>query len=382
MKLNIPQYVKKVVDTLNKNGYEAYVVGGAVRDTLLGQSPDDWDVTTNAMTEDVKKCFDRHFDTGIKHGTVTVLVDKKPVEVTTYRIDGEYKDNRRPESVSFTCDIKDDLKRRDFTINAMAYNHIDGIVDLFGGVDDLKNKILRCVGDADTRFKEDALRILRAIRFAIRLGFTIDDQTFDSIKSNCRLLENISGERIRTELMKMLETSDDLHLLFESGVAEAIFPEIEFEYVTLNVPCDRELKLAALLYNVTNARPFFNRLKFDNKTKFNVLGILQCCYENVEETDYGIKKILSKYGVELFEKSLVVMQCYGKDVKKLKEIFNEVKMHPYCTKDLAITGNDIIKLGITGKDVGKIMNHMLDVVMKNPSLNSKKELLDIALEIK
>ncbi len=382
MKLNIPQYVKKVMDTLNKNGYDAYVVGGAVRDALLGQCPDDWDVATNGLTEDVKKCFDRHFDTGIKHGTITVLMGEHTVEVTTYRIDGEYKDNRRPESVDFTQNLREDLKRRDFTINAMAYNDIEGLVDLYGGMEDLKNKIIRCVGDADTRFNEDALRIMRAIRFAVKLGFAIDSETLDSIKANCRLLENISGERIQTELVKMLETRDDLHLLFESDVANVILPKLNFEDVKLNVPCDRELKLSALLYNVEDAGEFFNRLKFDNKTRRNVIGILQCCRENVEETDYGVKTILNKYGEEIFKKSLEIMQCYGKNPKRTREIFNRVKTQPYCTGALAITGNDIIKLGISGKDVGRVMNNILDEVMKNPSLNSKKILLDMALAIK
>ena len=217
LKLNIPEYVKKVVNTLNENGFEAFVVGGAVRDAMLGQNPDDWDVTTNAPAQKTKECFHRHFDTGIKHGTITVLMDKKPVEVTTYRIDGEYKDNRRPESVAFTADIKEDLKRRDFTINSMAYNDQVGLMDLYGGAEDLKNKIIRCVGDADTRFNEDALRIMRAIRFAARLGFDIEEKTFESIKKNRYLLKNISAERIQAELVKMLETSDDLHLLFKSG---------------------------------------------------------------------------------------------------------------------------------------------------------------------
>ena len=382
MKLNIPQYAKDVMDTLNKNGYEAYVVGGAVRDALLGQCPDDWDVTTNAVAEDIKKCFSRHFDTGIKHGTVTVIMDSQSVEVTTYRIDGEYKDNRRPESVNFTCDIKEDLKRRDFTINAMAYNDIDGLVDLYGGMEDLKNKIVRCVGDADTRFNEDALRIMRAIRFAARLGFVIDQETFDSIKRNCHLLKYISAERIQAELVKMLETSDDLHFLFESGVAKIILPEVNFDYIALDVPCDRELKLAALLYNVDDARDFFNRLKFDNRTKYNVLKILECCRKDIGTTDYEIKKLLNKYSAELFKKALVLMECYGKKVTYLNDIFNRVKTEPYCIKDLAVTGNDIINLGIRGKDIGRVMDSLLDAVMKNPKLNSKDKLTGIALEIK
>ncbi len=382
MKLNIPDYVKKVINTLNAHGFEAFVVGGAVRDAMLGQSPDDWDVTTNAMAEQTKECFDRHFDTGIKHGTITVLMDKKPVEVTTYRIDGEYKDNRRPETVAFTADIKEDLKRRDFTINAMAYNEETELVDLYGGAEDLKNKIIRCVGDADKRFNEDALRIMRAIRFAARLGFEIEEETFESIKKNRFLLKNISAERIQAELVKMLETSDDLHLLFKSGVSEVILPEVNFEYINLSVPCDRELKLAALLYNVCDARDIFNRLKFDNDTKHNVLKILECSRENIGSTDYEIKKMLNIYGEVLFEKTLVLMECYGKDVSYQKQIFDRVRTEAYSLKHLAVTGNDIMALGINGREIGKVMNELLDKVMQNPEINSKEKLLQLVLEIK
>lgn len=382
MKLNIPDYVKKVVDTLNKKGYEAFVVGGAVRDAMLGKNPEDWDVATNAHTEQTKECFDRHFDTGIKHGTITVLMEKKPVEVTTYRIDGEYRDNRRPETVAFTGDIKEDLKRRDFTINAMAYNDEVGLVDLYGGAEDLENKIVRCVGDADTRFNEDALRIMRAIRFAARLGFVIEKKTFESIKKNRNLLKNISAERMQAELVKMLETSDDLTLFFESGVAEVILPEVNFENISLNVPCDRELKLAALLYNVEDARDIFSRLKFDNNTKHNVLKIIECSRENMSNTDYETKKMLNRYGETLFKKALVLLECYGKDVSYHKEVFNRVRTEVYSLKHLAVTGNDIMNMGINGREIGRVMNELLDKVMQNPKLNSKEKLLDIAISHK
>lgn len=382
LKLNIPDYIKYVINTLKDNGFEAFVVGGAVRDAMLGQCPDDWDVTTNALPEETKKCFDRHFDTGIKHGTITVLSNDKPVEVTTYRIDGDYSDNRHPEDVKFTSKIADDLKRRDFTVNAMAYNDDVGLVDLYGGEEDLKNRIIRCVGDADIRFGEDALRILRAIRFALKLGFDIDEKTLFSIGKNCYLLENISAERIQAELLKMLETDDDLHLLFQSGVGDVIIPEVNFDDIKLSVPADKELKLAALLYNVADQRIFFNRLKFDNKTKNNVLKILECSRGNIEGTDYAVKKSLNKYGKNLFEKSLMLMECYGKNVEYLRNIFNRVKTEPYTASDLDITGNDIIHLGFTGKDVGRVMDALLDNVMKTPCINTKEKLLDIAIQYK
>ena len=305
-------------------------------------------------------------------------MDKKPVEVTTYRIDGEYKDNRRPETVAFTTDIREDLKRRDFTINAMAYNDEVGLVDLYGGAEDLKNKIIRCVGDADTRFGEDALRIMRAIRFAARLGFEIEEKTFDSIVKNRFLLENISAERIQAELVKMLETSDNLQLLFKSGVAEVIIPEVDYKNISLNTPADREIKLSALLYNVADGRDFFNRLKFDNATKNNVLKIIECTRADMGTTDYEIKKLLNKYGEVLFEKALIVSGCYGQDMSLQKQVFDRVKSEPYSLKQLAVTGNDIMDLGIKGVEVGRVMNTLLDEVMKNPCLNIKEKLLDIA----
>ncbi len=382
MKLKIPDYVKKIINTLNKNGFEAFVVGGAVRDAMLGKAPDDWDIATNAMVEQTKKCFEHHFDTGIKHGTITVLMDKKPVEVTTYRIDGEYTDNRHPENVKFTCNIEEDLARRDFTINAMAYNEKKGLVDYYGGAEDLKNRVIRCVGDADTRFNEDALRILRAIRFGTRLGFEIEESTMKSIEKNKNLLNNISAERIQAELVKILEANDDLHLLFESGVAKVIIPEVEYDKILMNVPYDREMKLSALLYYADDARSFFNRLKFDNNTKNNVLKIIKCCREESKNTNYGVKKLLNVYGEDLFCKSLVLQECYGKDVSCLKEIYDSVKYEPYLISHLAVNGNDIMKLGINGADIGIIMNSLLEEVMKKPEYNTKEKLLDIAISEK
>lgn len=377
MNLNIPEYVKKVMDTLNNNGYEAFVVGGAVRDAMMGKIPDDWDVATNATAQQTKGCFEHHFDTGIKHGTITVMMDNKPVEVTTYRVDGEYKDNRRPETVNFTKDIKEDLKRRDFTINAMAYNDEKGVVDLYGGADDLNNKIVRCVGDVDTRFNEDALRIMRAIRFSVKLGFEIEEDTLNSVKKNCHLLKKISGERIQAEFLKMLETDDNLRILFDSGVAGIVIPEVRYENICLNVPAQKELKLSALLYNAENPKDFFNRLKFDNKTKHNVLKIIECSHKNIGNTEYQVKKILNQYGDDLFEKSLAVMECYGKDTEYLKNIYNRVKGSAYLMKHLAVTGNDVADFGVSGKDIGRVMNILLDEVMNDNSINSKEKLLEM-----
>lgn len=234
MEFHIPEKVQYIIDTLIDHGYEAYAVGGCVRDMILGKTPEDWDITTSAKPHEVKKVFKRTVDTGIMHGTVTVLIDKDHYEVTTYRLDGIYEDYRRPKEVSFTSDLEEDLKRRDFTINAMAYNPQKGIVDLFGGMEDLKNGLIRCVGNASERFEEDALRILRAVRFSAQLDFHIEKNTKAAIKEKAPLLKNISAERIRMELTKLLvsDNPDRLRLLYELGISKVILPEFDRMMVT------------------------------------------------------------------------------------------------------------------------------------------------------
>lgn len=229
MKFHIPQKVNYIINELNRHGFEAYAVGGCVRDMVLGRTPQDWDITTSATPQEVKKIFRRTVDTGIEHGTVTVLIDKEHFEVTTYRIDGEYEDGRHPKQVSFTLSLKEDLKRRDFTINAMAYNEAEGFVDLFGGLEDIKAGLIRCVGSAEERFDEDALRILRAVRFSAQLGFDIEADTMRAIIAKAQKLEKISAERIREELSKLLlsEHTDRLRILCESGISKVILPEFD-----------------------------------------------------------------------------------------------------------------------------------------------------------
>lgn len=234
MKFELPRKVNEIIETLMQNGYEAYVVGGCVRDMVLGREPEDWDITTSATPPEVKRIFRRTVDTGILHGTVTVLMDKDHYEVTTYRLDGVYEDNRHPKEVSFTSSLTEDLKRRDFTINAMAYNEKEGFIDLFGGMEDLKSGLIRCVGSAEERFGEDALRILRAIRFSAQLGFRIDEETLEAIRSKVNNLNNISAERIRVELTKLLisDHPDRLHDLYELGITKVVLPEFDAMMVT------------------------------------------------------------------------------------------------------------------------------------------------------
>ena len=229
MKIQIPEKVNMIIEGLKDSGYEAYAVGGCVRDMVLGREPEDWDITTSATPYEVKRIFRRTVDTGIQHGTVTVLMDKEHFEVTTYRVDGEYEDNRHPKEVQFTSSLMEDLRRRDFTINAMAYNEREGIIDLFGGMEDLKRGLIRCVGDAGERFDEDALRILRAIRFSAQLGFAIEENTLEYIRKKAGHLSNISAERIRVELTKLLisDHPDRLRLLYDTGITAVVLPEFD-----------------------------------------------------------------------------------------------------------------------------------------------------------
>ena len=204
IEMRVPADAEQIIEKLNEHGFEAYVVGGCVRDSLLGKEPEDWDITTSAKPEEVKAIFSRTIDTGIQHGTVTVMLNRQGYEVTTYRVDGEYEDGRHPKSVDFTTSLLEDLKRRDFTINAMAYNGREGLVDAFGGMEDLENRVIRCVGSAVNRFTEDALRILRAVRFSAQLDFRIEDETYEAISLIAPNLEKVSKERIATELTKLL----------------------------------------------------------------------------------------------------------------------------------------------------------------------------------
>lgn len=234
MKILLPDPVKDIIELLNKNGFEAYIVGGCVRDMAIGRKPEDWDIATSATPIEVKKLFRRTIDTGIIHGTVTVLYDKEHYEVTTYRLDGVYEDNRHPKEVLFTSNLAEDLKRRDFTINAMAYHDREGFIDLFGGIEDLKKGIIRCVGSPEERFDEDALRILRAVRFSAQLGFEIEAHTLDAIRAKAELLNNISAERIREELTKLLISDHPgrLRLLYETGITKVVLPEFDPMMVT------------------------------------------------------------------------------------------------------------------------------------------------------
>lgn len=437
MKINIPKNVKFILDLLNKNGYEGYIVGGCVRDSLLNREIHDWDITTNATPLQVKNIFKKTIDTGIQHGTVTVMIDKEGYEVTTYRIDGDYSDNRRPDNVEFTTSLKEDLARRDFTINAMAYNKYEDLQDYFSGLEDMELQTIRCVGNPIDRFNEDALRMLRAIRFASQLEFLIHSNTFNAItilKSN---IKNVSAERIREELSKILlsnKPSYGLKLLYNSGLLSIILPELAncynfdqrnvhhdkdiFEHILSvvdNTPKKLDLRWSALLHDVAKplcfeldensighfinhhklgadiSRDILQRLKFDNKTIDKVCLLV---YEHMSRYDKlrtpNTKKFINRVGVEnlndLFELQIADIKGCAEayqnfdNVLKLKEecqrILNE--QQPLSIKDLKVNGYDLMNLGYKeGKDIGNKLKELLELVLENPELNTKEELLKL-----
>ena len=332
MHIKIPDKVKFIIDTFYENNYEAFMVGGCIRDSLLSKEPKDYDIATSALPNITESLFEKTIPTGIKHGTITVLLDKEPFEVTTYRVEGEYKDNRRPDEISFVTNIKDDLSRRDFTINAFAYHSKEGLKDYFNGLEDLQNKIIRTVGDSNKRFNEDALRMMRAIIFASQRDFKIEKSTLDGIKKNKNLLKNISSERIRDELCKLLLSDNPrkgLNLLKDCGVLDVIIPELTsligfnhktkdynedlFDHtlsVVENTPNDLILRLSALFHDIGKpkvndnisediTRKILTRLHFDNKTIKSVCILIKE-YMNVlgNSTDIDIKRFINRTSKE------------------------------------------------------------------------------------
>lgn len=440
--ITIPQDVRFIINVLKKEGYEAYTVGGCVRDSILKREPQDWDITTNALPEHTLSIFKdkgiRVIETGLKHGTVTILINNTGYEVTTYRIEGEYSDNRHPDSVTFTTSLKEDLSRRDFTVNAMAYNDDNGLADYFNGIEDLKNKVIRCVGKADDRFKEDALRMLRAVRFSAQLGFELDsEELFISIKRNAHLIKNISQERIREELCKILicnKPSSGILALRESNLLEYIIPELMicigfdqknfhhdkdvFNHILAvldNTPAKLEIRLAALLHDIGKpqcftidqnkvghfyghnkksayiSREILKRLKFDNKT-IDTVSLL--VYEHMSKFDKiktsSIKKFMNRVGIEnledLFELQIADLKGSAKEFQDFSKVLDLKhkcqtildEKQPLSIKDLDISGSDLIDLGIKqGKQIGETLNMLLETVLERPELNDKKKLIEI-----
>jgi len=432
--IKIPDSVLHILDVLMKNGHQAYVVGGCIRDCIIGVKPGDWDIATDALPQVVKQLFPKTVDTGIKHGTVTVIHGGTGYEVTTYRIDGEYHDFRKPESVSFTTSITADLSRRDFTVNAMAYNPAEGLLDPFGGMEDIVSRIIRAVGEPDKRFNEDALRMLRAVRFAAQLGFGIEAGTLSSIAENHKLIENISAERIRDELSKILmsDNPSDFSLLWDTKLISYTLPEFEPCFHTEqhnpyhaynvaehtlhsveNIEKDKILRWAMLFHDIgkpgtrtTDEKGidhFYNhqqlsvklakaamlRLRFDNRSMERILLLVKCHDMHLKAEPRSVRKAISRVG-SAFEDLLKVIEADKKaqnpillDERKKKfrelwDIYRRIQEDGQCTslKELAVDGNDLIAMGIKpGKEIKELLNHLLERVIEKPELNDKETLL-------
>ncbi|HEY5585931.1 MAG TPA: CCA tRNA nucleotidyltransferase [Ruminiclostridium sp.] len=433
-----PDEVGYIIEKLNESGFEAFLVGGCVRDSILGRIPNDWDITTNALPEDIKKIFERTYDTGIKHGTVSVAVGNNCIEVTTYRIDGEYSDFRRPDSVQFTSSLKQDLARRDFTVNAMAYHPKEGLVDYFDGFNDISRCQIKAVGDANLRFREDALRMLRAIRFSAQLDFNIEEATFEAIKINSGLIKNISNERVRDELNKILTSPNPMYFdyLNQTGLLENIIPEFVICYQTQQnnpfhvynvaehilhtveyVENNSILRWTMLLHDIGKplkkttdvksidhfyghqdvsaglASNILNRLRFDKEFIRKITKLIFNHDLDIHDTEKSIRKVISNVGNDSFLELLEVQKAdamaqnsiyLGNRLIKLdniKKIYYKIRNDNQCLnkRDMAINGHDLILLGMEpGKELKNMLNYLFECVLEDPELNDKQKLIYLA----
>ncbi|MCL2664866.1 MAG: CCA tRNA nucleotidyltransferase [Defluviitaleaceae bacterium] len=388
--INLPADAELIIGELAAHGFDAYAVGGCVRDMLLGTEPKDWDITTSAEPHDVKRIFKRSIDTGIKHGTVTVLIGRRPYEVTTFRIDGEYKDGRRPSEVKFSTDIKEDLARRDFTMNAIAYKKDTGFVDPFGGVNDIRARIIRCVGDASRRFNEDALRMLRLFRFAAQLNFKIDIETYSAAKKNAGKLTDISAERIREELTKLLHSGHTEILPQLSDAGLWLYEPDLYAAAKMLPNCKKN---TAMLYAVLTAdggeqaaKKFMRGLCFDNKTLNETAQYVKYLHAPVPAGRYELKKMLQNIPPPYFQNLIELKNIFYRDAQSVSEAEHalatcgEIVQNNECylLRDLAIDGSDLIGLGYPpGKKVGETLRTLLEAVIKNPCANDRESLIKL-----
>lgn len=406
IRLELPEKVRQIIEQIQKHGFEAYAVGGCVRDSLLGRTPDDWDITTSAKPQEVKAIFPRTIDTGIEHGTVTVMMGKEGFEVTTYRIDGAYLDGRHPESVEFSSNLVEDLKRRDFTINAMAYNEQQGLVDVFEGIEDMQRKVIRCVGNPKERFGEDALRMMRAIRFSAQLGFEIEEETYRAVEELAPTLEKVSMERIQVELVKTLLSAhpDYVRYYQETGLFCDVLPQADvilsgkFKNSTLKLLTHAKntsvLRYAALFHHAgpDTAKEALKRLKLDNYTVNTVSKLLLYTQKSIEENEPAVREATYTYGKEMMplifahqhalldtteELVGIGMTTKRRHLETVERMYEDIIKRGDCIsiKDLDITGNDLMEYGLTGTQIGKTLKDLLHIVLENPKLNEKETLV-------
>lgn len=442
MQITVPENVKKIIGILEQAGYEAYAVGGCVRDSVLGREPNDWDITTSARPLETKELFRRTIDTGLQHGTVTVLMDGEGYEITTYRIDGEYEDSRHPKEVLFTSNLVEDLRRRDFTINAMAYNEKDGMVDAFDGMGDIERKVIRCVGDAGERFTEDALRMLRAVRFSAQLGFSIEEKTGGAITRLAGNLSKISAERIQAEMVKLLTSPhpEKLKAAWETGITSVILPEFDTMMETeqntphhkytvgghtlcalTKVRADKVLRLAVLFHDMgkpavrttdetgkdrfvghpeqseRTAGEILCRWRMDNDTLNKVKRLVRFHDLRPALTQKSVRRMVYKVGEDIFPLLLEVQRAdilaqseYKKeeklhDLDEVTRIYHEILEEGQCLslRNLAVGGRDLIADGMKpGKEIGRILEALLDHVLEEPEHNTREYLLDYSRRLR
>lgn len=433
--MKLPVNVEYIINEIEKAGFEAYAVGGCVRDTLLNRQPDDFDITTSAKPLEIKALFPRTVDTGIQHGTITVMIGKEGYEVTTYRIDGEYKDHRHPENVIFTPNLTEDLRRRDFTINAMAYNEKQGLIDVFNGTEDIKRKIIRCVGNPRERFTEDALRIMRAVRFAAQLGYTIEENTKTAMKELAENLKDISAERICVELTKLLVSPNPSYIreAYYLGITKVILPEFDEAMKTEQnhphhcytvgehilhglelIENDRILRFTVLFHDLGKpatrttdeggldhfyghaaksaeiANDICRRLRFDNDSRKKIVRLVKCHDLKIEENETAVRKAAALVGVDLFpsllkikradmlSKSMYKREENIRNLAAVEKIYGDVLKKKQCLslKELAVSGNDLLNAGMKpGKEIGDTLQKLLEFVLENPEKNTKDYLL-------
>lgn len=435
IQIQIPEKVNTIIRTLAAAGHEAYAVGGCVRDAVLGREPADWDITTSAPPMEVKALFGRTVDTGLQHGTVTVMLGHEGFEVTTYRVDGEYEDCRHPKEVKFTRSLLEDLKRRDFTINAMAYNEAEGLVDAFDGIGDLQRGMIRCVGKAEERFTEDALRMLRAIRFSAQLGFVLEGETRAAITALCGNLKKVSAERIQAELVKLLTSPhpERLREAWETGITGVVLPEFDAcmacgqnnphhiysvgehtLHALEQTEADRILRLSVLFHDFGKpevkttdeagidhfkrhqevseelAGKILKRLKFDNETIRRVKKLVWCHDYHPALTQAGVRRAVNRIGEDLFPMYLKVQRAdilaqnpatqepKLQVLQEVRRLYEKILEEKNCItlKQLAVDGRDLMEAGFpAGPLLGEILQYLLELVLEEPEKNQKEELL-------
>ncbi len=384
--MKYPEYVRKILNRIEEAGHEAFIVGGALRDMMIGRESHDYDITTSALPEETAEIFsDMHvIKTGLKHGTVTVVIDQHPIEITTYRVDGDYKDSRHPSGVSFTRNIEDDLARRDFTVNAMAYNDKRGLVDLFGGKDDLERRIIRAVGEPERRFTEDALRIMRAFRFSSKLGFEIEEETLAAAEKCRHGLANISAERKSVELEGILlgeGVEKALLCMYNAKIFEIIAPMISLDPTRFSkidaLPNDFACRMAFCLSGQENTEKYTTTLKLSNAVSARIKKLARLAEAPLDASSDGkLRRLMSVCGDDT-EHLLKIKSALGEDVRGVFERVEAIRANGDCLyiRQLAVDGRDLGKLGISGKDVGNTLDKLLDAVLDNPELNTKDSLM-------